>query len=112
MKNNTPSKSKQFFFVFFLFISLLVIAHSCKKSSEDESRSDIFSTYQGNNELVLKVIAELKKPGNKSLLSQLNNEMSVDWVHYKPLITSGFLQGITVRFFRGNDSNYFDAQQR
>lgn len=94
---------------FTLLLGLLLLLHSCRKEHAVPA-ANVLASYKGSDKNVLKIIDELKKPENKDLLANLNQQGEVDWQNYQTMLTSDFMQGLTLRFYQGPDSNYFDAQ--
>ena len=73
------------------------------------SGPSVLDTYHGDDEMVLKVIKQLKNPQNKLLLNELEKQATIDW-KYEALITSRFLDGFTLRFTTGDNEGYLDAE--
>ncbi len=92
-----------------LLLGLLLLLHSCRKEHAVPT-ANVLASYKGSDKNVLKIIEELKKPENNTLLANLNQQGEVDWQNYQAMLTSDFMQGLTLRFYQGPDSNYFDAQ--
>lgn len=81
---------------------------SCKKEIYPSLKKDILS-YQGSNPIVQDVITELKKPQHSELRSRLSQHGSINWNDPKILLTTSFMDGLSMRFYSA-DSNYFDAR--
>ncbi|RWU06296.1 hypothetical protein [Pedobacter chitinilyticus] len=92
-----------------VLLLLVAAVWSCRKEHAVPA-ANVLASYKGSDKNVLKIIEELKKPENNTLLANLNQQGEVDWQNYQAMLTSDFMQGLTLRFYQGPDSNYFDAQ--
>ena len=105
MKKTKPTKRA----IMVMFTMLLLCLGSCKRDPFLPPMPNVLNSYRGTDKMVLQVIEALKAPDNKELLTELEKQGNINW-EYKALITSRFLDGITLRFATGINGDYLDAE--